>query len=154
MKEDENILSELRNELEFITLSLSTLSHSYNHCKSIGIKDNYTFDELDKWEALTARFSRISDITTQKIMNSILIIEKGFAGSLMDKANFAEQNGWVANAEEFINLRFLRNFIAHEYSRQPTNEIFLKVLNNYQFLLSLVNAIITYCHTRLLIGNR
>ena len=151
MNEEKNIIAELQSELEFITLALAALNHAYNNCKTIGIKDKYTFDELDKWEALTARFSRISDITTQKIMNSILIIEKGFSGSLIDKANFAEQNGWVANAEEFINLRFLRNYIAHEYSRQATNEIFEKVMNSYEFLLSLVNSITTYCHTRLFV---
>ena len=151
MNEKTNIITELKNELEFINKALLTLKHAYDHCKKIGIKDNYSFEELDKWEALTARFSRISDITTQKIMNSILIIEKGFSGSLIDKANFAEQNDFVTNSEEFINLRLLRNYIAHEYSRQATNEIFEKVMNSYDLLLSFVNAVTTYCNTRLFV---
>lgn len=151
MNAEKNIIAELQNELEFITSALSTLNYAHTNCKAIGIKDNYSFDELDKWEALTARFSRISDITTQKIMSSILIIEKGYSGSLIDKANFAEQKGWVGNAEEFTNLRLLRNYIAHEYSRQATNEIFEKVMNSYGLLLSIVNAITTYCYTHIFI---
>ena len=85
------------------------MSTSFEHCSRIGIKENYTFDELDKWEAFTARYGRISDILTQKILGSLMILTDGYNGSLIDKANFAVQQGLVTSNEEFIKLRLLRN---------------------------------------------
>jgi len=39
-------------------------------CRGIGIKENYTGDEFDAFETLTARFARSSDMLIQKIFRS------------------------------------------------------------------------------------
>lgn len=67
-----------------------------------------------------------------------MILTDGYNGSLIDKANFAVQQGLVTSNEEFIKLRLLRNFITHEYNKQNTNEVFEKVLEKYSILYDLV----------------
>ena len=44
------------------------LTYSYDTL-SIGIKEEYTFDELDKFEALTSRFARTSDMLIQRYLD-------------------------------------------------------------------------------------
>ncbi|MBK7606751.1 MAG: hypothetical protein IPI18_05830 [Saprospiraceae bacterium] len=138
MNAEMDIIEELKIELQYITQALEAFQYSFEHCSRIGIKENYTFDELDKWEAFTARYGRISDILTQKILGSLMILTDGYNGSLIDKANFAVQQGLVTSNEEFIKLRLLRNFITHEYNKQNTNEVFEKVLEKYSILYDLV----------------
>jgi hypothetical protein len=88
MINENSILTDLKAELDSLTKGLATLEYCFKECSRIGFKKEYSFDELDKWEAFTARFNRLSDITTQKIFNSIMILMKGSTGSLIDKANF------------------------------------------------------------------
>lgn len=145
MSQELNILKELHSELELVKKALRHLQQSYNSCLAIGLQESYTDAELEKWEAFTARYARLSDIITQKVMNTILLVETGSTGSLLDKANFTEKLGWVIKAEDFRQLRFLRNYIAHEYLKQNTNDIFELVLDNYSKLILFINHIINHC---------
>src|SRR5260221_9217041 len=145
MSKELEILKELHLELESVKKGLVHLQSSLLSCSKIGLKQDYQEDELEKWEAFTARYSRLSDIVTQKIMSSILLIETGSTGSLLDKANFAEKKNWVEKAEQFRQLRLLRNYIAHEYIKQNTNEIFETVLENQPNLRAFALKIINYC---------
>ena len=144
MSKELHILEDLLTEMDAVKKALVHIEKSYTPCVAIGIKETYSDEELEKWEAFTARYSRLSDITTQKIMNSFLLIETGSTGSLIDKANFAEKKNRVATAEEFRRLRLLRNYIAHEYEKQNTNEVFEMVVENYQSLSTFVNHVIAY----------
>lgn len=140
-----DIIEELKIELIYIVQALESFQYSFNQCSSIGIKDTYSFEELDKWEAFTARYGRISDILTQKILGSIMILTDGYNGSLIDKANFAVQHHFIERADDFIKLRLLRNYISHEYSKQNTNDVFEKVMEKYSVLVHLVEKVNTYC---------
>ncbi len=145
MSDEKNIILELQDELHYLVKGIDTLLHAYEHCKGIGIKTEYSFDELDKWEALTARFARLSDILTQKVFSSMMIILNGQAGSLIDKANFAEKHNLVAQSHDFTKLRLLRNFIAHEYAKQDTNEIFEKVFDNCLNVVVMIQRVDKFC---------
>lgn len=48
MNAEMDIIEELKIELQYITQALETFQYSFEHCSRIGIKENYTFDELDK----------------------------------------------------------------------------------------------------------
>ena len=144
MSKELNILQDLFSEIGSIQKAMIHWERSYNSCSKIGLKNEYSEEELEKWEAFTARYSRLSDITTQKVMNSFLLIETGNTGSLLDKANFAEKKSWVETAEEFRRLRLLRNYIAHEYEKQNTNEVFEMVYQNYHSLHLFVTNVLAY----------
>ena len=52
----------LLRELKLLDEANKILVYSYEACSEIGLKENYTLEELDKFEALTSRFARKSEI--------------------------------------------------------------------------------------------
>ena len=55
-------------------------------------------------------------------------VEREPCGSRIDAANFAEKIGIIENSDTLLNIRELRNQIAHEYVRQNLNALFMDVL--------------------------
>jgi uncharacterized protein YutE (UPF0331/DUF86 family) len=132
-------------ELDLLKKSSEMLKHSYQNCVNIGKKDIYSLDELEKFEALTSRFARTSDIVIQKIFRIIDRIELEFDGSVIDRINRAEKRGIIESAEAFKSMRRLRNQIAHEYMPSAVEEMFRVVLDKTPLLLEGVDRIQTYC---------
>ena len=62
----------LRDNLKLLQKSVIYLDYSFNNRKSIGIK-KYSMSELNEFEALSGRFSRSSDILTQKVLKTLFI---------------------------------------------------------------------------------
>ncbi len=140
----------LITELKLLDHSNNMLTYSYNTCESIGIKREYTFEELDKFEALTSRFARTSDILIQKIFRLIDIIELERPGSVIDRINRAEKRGLILSSEVFKDIRYLRNDIAHEYIPTAIEEIFKNVLQLAPYLIDSVKRVNDYCKSNLL----
>lgn len=143
MRNDEKQL--LAEELMLLEHSNTMLTYSYNTCESIGMKKDYTFEELDKFEALTSRFARTSDILIQKIFRLIDILELERAGSVIDRINRAEKRELVSSSEIFKEIRHLRNDIAHEYIPTAIEEIFKNVLKLTPYLIDSVDRVKKYC---------
>jgi len=81
----------LNNNLDLLNKALDTFLYSYNNCKKIGVKEEYTYEESDKYEALTARFARISDILTQRVMKTVFLLIREVAKTFIDKINMSEK---------------------------------------------------------------
>ncbi|MDD3841035.1 MAG: hypothetical protein PHP06_10835 [Clostridia bacterium] len=143
MTVDEKML--LQEELKLLESANEVLIYSYNKCKDIGIKEGYTFEELDRFEALTSRFARASDIIIQKIFRLIDILELEKPGSVIDRINRAEKRGLIDSAEVFKDIRRLRNDIAHEYIPSAIENMFEKVLELTPELIDSVKRIQDYC---------
>lgn len=139
MTQDEKEL--LRLELNLLKDANKTLIYSYDSCSKIGIKENYTYEELDKFEALTSRFARVSDILIQKIFRLIDIIELELPGTVIDRINRMEKRG-ALDADKFKEIRRLRNEIAHEYIPTAIENIFKDVLRLTPFILDCVKNIL------------
>ncbi len=140
-----------RNEKELLTEEINLLKganeilkYSYKTCSNIGIKEEYTFDELDRFEALTSRFSRASDILIQKVFRLIDIIELEGRGTVIDRINRAEKRNIIENAEQLKKIRRLRNDIAHEYLPEVVSEIFKEVLGMAAPLIGDIEKTIEY----------
>lgn len=131
-------------ELKLLEESARTLEYSYSVCTAIGLKDEYTLDELDRFEALTSRFARTSDLIVQKIFRLIDILELEQTGSIIDRINNAERRGIVSSAETFKEIRALRNQISHEYLPEQLMEIFAVVLEFTPVLLKTITKIKFY----------
>jgi len=104
-------------KLEFAQMSASfeTLMLSVAKCQSIGVKEFYTFEELESFDSLTSKFSRTSDLFTQKVLRtSWLLLHEAFL-PFIDFVNIAEKIGLIANADNLLIIRDIRNQIAHEY---------------------------------------
>lgn len=128
-KKRELLKKEFRLSLIDLDASLAAMDYSYQKCIKIGIKDDYTPDELEIFEALTSRFARTSDIFTQKILTSLFVLLKEDPKGFIDKANLSEKLGIIPDSSALQNIRELRNEIAHEYSLREISEIFEDVLN-------------------------
>lgn len=142
MLKDEMLL--FAEELKLLENSNNMLKYSYMKCIEIGVKDSYTLEELDKFEALTSRFARTSDILIQKIFRLIDILELETQGSVIDRINRAEKRGLISSAEIFKQIRRLRNHIAHEYVPTAIEEIFKEVLKLTPYLIECVDNVKKY----------
>jgi hypothetical protein len=89
-------------------------------------------------EALTARFARLADLLVQKLFRAqdALLLED--EGSLLDRLNRAEKRGQIASAEQWREIRELRNQIAHEYVLEDLRELFEAVFRRAPLLLDAV----------------
>lgn len=145
MRRDEKQL--LIEELKLLEYSNDMLTYSYHTCKNIGIKEEYTFGELDKFEALTSRFARTSDMLIQKIFRLIDILELERSGSVIDRINRAEKRGLISSSEAFKEIRYLRNDISHEYIPTAIEQMFEKVLDLTPYLIDSVSRVKKYSET-------
>lgn len=128
-------------ELTLLDEANKVLVYSYEVCSQIGIKETYSFEELDKFEALTSRFARVSDMLIQKMFRLIDVLELEKAGSIIDRINRAEKRNLIYSGEVFKEIRHLRNDIAHEYLPSAIEEIFKKVLELTPYIIDCVNRV-------------
>lgn len=139
-----DLLCLLKEELATLESATEILQHSYEICKQIGVKDQYTFDEMDRFEAFTSRFARLSDILIQKMCRLIDQIDLEDGGSVRDRINRAEKKGLIESADVFTQIRIVRNDIAHEYHTEILKDIYRKVLELTPYLFDSVKRIKGY----------
>jgi len=104
------------------------LRHSYDKCFRIGVRPDLNIDQLESFEALTARFARLSDLVVQKVLRTISVLDLEDIGTVRDRINRAEKKGFIESAEDFVQIRMLRNEIAHEYKSETIFDIFERAL--------------------------
>jgi len=140
-----DLKSLLFKELQLLRDAAQVLDYSFKKCSSIGIKDEYTPEELESFESLCSRFARLSDIVIQKLFRLLDELSLETPGSIRDRINRAEKRGIIERAEDFVTIRMLRNDIAHEYLPEAILEIYGKVLVLSPLLLGSVELIRQYC---------
>lgn len=123
------LVAQLNESLTDLDRALDALEYSHRKCIALGKKPEYDLDEQESFEALTSRFARTADILTQKTLRTLFAILQEDVNTKIDAANFTEKIGIIKNADTLLNIRELRNQIAHEYVRQNLNALFLDVLN-------------------------
>lgn len=129
---------ELTEDLNRLDRSVEMLKYSLQQCRKIGIKEDYSLEELDRFESLTSRFARTSDIYTQKVMKGIILVLREEANTFIDRANLFEKLE-IANAEELKLIRDLRNEISHEYKVDDIAEIFEAVMEYCDELMEIID---------------
>lgn len=134
-------LALLQEELPNLNKSAEYLSFSLERCRELAERSDWCPEELERLESLTSRFSRLSDLLTQRIMRLIDELEMVPEGSLLDRFHRAEKRGWVQNAKELVQIRELRNLIAHEYAADKMSEIYRATILLASKLVSLVPLI-------------
>lgn len=102
-------------------------------------------EDLGKFESLTARFARFNDILLQKIFRLIDTIDLDDTGTVRDRINRAEKKGLIEDAQRFIEIRELRNSIAHEYQPESLKVIFPETLQATPILLDIAERVRKYC---------
>lgn len=140
-----DLLDLLKEEQVLLDSATDIFLYSYSQCRDMGIKEEYSYGELDKLEALTSRFARLSDLLVQKIFRLIDRIDLEDVGTVRDRINRAEKKGLIEDADVFVQIRVLRNDIAHEYLPDAVKEIYKKVLDLSPGLIDSVQRVKGYC---------
>ena len=125
----------LAKELKVLNDAKDVLLYSFNKCSAIGIKETYEPEELESFESFTGRFARLSDILIQKIFRLVDELDLDSHGTIRDRINRAEKKELIASSDVFIEIRVVRNDIAHEYLPEAIQDIFEKVLSLTPHLL-------------------
>jgi len=72
-------------------------------------------------DAFVARFSRLQDTIGDKLLPAILKLNLEPVGSQLDNLFRAEKLGWIDSADQWVELRGLRNSLIHEYMTASEN---------------------------------
>ncbi|MBI5050844.1 MAG: hypothetical protein HZC11_08265 [Nitrospirae bacterium] len=129
---------ELTEDLSRLDRSVEMIRYSLQQCRKIGIKKDYSLEELDRFESLTSRFARTSDIYTQKVIKGIILILREEANTFIDRANLFEKLE-IASAEDLKLIRDLRNEISHDYKVDDIAEIFEAVIEYCDKLIEVID---------------
>lgn len=125
---------QLDEHLNSLGKSIETLIYSYEKCSKIGKKNYYDLEEQESFEALASRFARTSDILTQKVLKTFYILLHEDIKTFIDGANFLEKLEIIEKADDLLNLRELRNQIAHEYVEMELPALFVDILGHVPIL--------------------
>jgi uncharacterized protein YutE (UPF0331/DUF86 family) len=139
-----NTIKLLEESLQQAGEAAGHLIKSIERCKGFGSSPPYTEEQLIDLEALTGRFARVSDLLVQKVLKTIQRLDRDTPGTVRDRILQAEQKGIIPSAEMLLDIRDIRNTIAHDYDGDSFNEIVLFVFQNTSFLLQGVETAMEY----------
>ncbi len=96
-----------------------------------GLNSNH--NEAERVDAFVARFGRLQDTTGDKLLPALLGLLGNEPGPVIDNLNLIAKWGWLEQPEHWLEARWLRNRMIHEYIRDPAllsealNEAHLRV---------------------------
>jgi hypothetical protein len=143
------LAAQLQESLSDLDNAMEALDYSFAKCNGIGEKPEYNLEEQESFEALTARFSRATDILTQKAFKTLFALLQENVKTKIDAANLAEKLEIVKDADILLNIRELRNQIAHEYVRHNLNALFMDTLRYGPALKVIVENLKNYTKSNL-----
>lgn len=109
-----NLQSLLDLNWSLLKQALPSFERSLVKCRDFDFSSPISFEIEESLDALSSKFSRLSDIYTQKILKTILFLLREDAPTFLDRVNLCEKLGIIPSADEMIAIRDLRNTIAHE----------------------------------------
>jgi len=128
IEKDKNNQELLKQNWELLIRSLDSLKLSVEKVSNIGQKTEYTFEELESFDSLTSKFARTSDIFLQKIIRTVWALLHETQMPLIDVLNKSEKLGLIKSADQLIEIRDIRNQIAHEYLPEAIQELIPDVI--------------------------
>jgi len=138
---DQQLQELLQAEWQLLHASVETLLMSVEKCRKIGVKDEYSFEEQESFDSLTSKFSRASDLFTQKVIRTTwLLLHESFV-PFIDMINICVKMNMLHSTDEMIGIKDMRNQIAHEYIPDALMELVPEVTEMTQQLVENIN----YC---------
>lgn len=124
----ENVKAVLKANQDALEIALPSFLRSLEKCRVFDLESPLSFEVEESFDALTSKFARVSDIFTQKVLKSFVILTREDAPTFMDRMNLCEKLGVIPSAEDLIDIRDLRNQIAHEYLSNNLVEVYHECL--------------------------
>ncbi len=134
--------SNLQNLLDLnwslLKQALPSFERSLVKCRDFDFSLPISFETEESLDALSSKFSRVSDIFTQKVLKTLIFVLREDAPTFLDRMNLCEKLGIIPSAEELIAIRDLRNIIAHEYLSENLVEIYMEIIELSDTLLKAI----------------
>lgn len=148
MTKANNTLELLQQNWRFLSQSVETLELSVDKCSNIKRGSNFSFEEQESIDSLTSKFSRTSDIFTQKLLRGVWALLHESYEPFIDFMNKAEKLNIIHSSDEMLNIRDLRNQIAHEYLPEAIGELMIEVIESYPSLKRNISKTQNYLKSR------
>jgi uncharacterized protein YutE (UPF0331/DUF86 family) len=132
------------HDQSLLVKQLSWIQFSFDECKRIGIKENYSIEEFGRFETLCSRYSRGIDFLIRKIFRTLDEFEFENQGTLVDVVNNAHKRGLFDDIEELRIMKDIRNTIVHEYIEDDLVEVFDEVLQYCDKLIVIIHNTLNY----------
>ena len=123
-----NLENLLNLNWNLLNQALPSFERSLVKCRDIDFSPPISFESEESLDALSSKYSRVSDIYTQKVIKTLLFLLREDAPTFLDRMNLCEKLGIISSAEELIAIRDLRNIIAHEYLSENLVEIYREII--------------------------
>jgi hypothetical protein len=133
-----NLQSLLELNWSLLKQALPSFERSLVKCRDLDFSSPISFEIEESLDALSSKFSRLSDIYTQKILKTIVFLLREDAPTFLDRVNLCEKLGIIPSADEIIAIRDLRNTIAHEYLHENLIEIYMEIIRLSDSLLTAI----------------
>jgi hypothetical protein len=147
-KNDELLVQLLQSELTLLKSSMETLLASSVKCSGIGLKSDYSFEEQESFDSLTSKFSRTSDLFTQKVIRTVwMLLHESFV-PFIDMMNMGEKLGILKSANEMIEIRDMRNQMSHEYIPDALRDLVPEVIEMTQNLIQNIDCCLLFISNR------
>ena len=134
--------SNLQNLLDLnwslLKQALPSFERSLVKCRDLDFSLPISFEAEESLDALSSKFSRVSDIFTQKVLKTFIFVLREDAPTFLDRMNLCEKLGIIPSAEELIAIRDFRNIIAHEYLSENLVEIYMEIIELSDNLLKAI----------------
>lgn len=137
---DSNHIKLLARNWGLLQNSLGTLIKSVEKAQAIAEKEDYSFEEMETFDSLTSKFSRTSDIFLQKIMRTLWELLHEDKMPLIHVLNRAEKLEIIHSADDMLEIRDVRNQVAHEYIPEAIQERVPEIINLSQTLEENINT--------------
>ena len=135
---DSNLQNLLDLNCNLLKQALPSFERSLVKCRYLDFSLPISFETEESLDALSSKFSRVSDIFTQKVLKTLIFVLREDAPTFLDRMNLCEKLGIIPSAEELIAIRDLRNIIAHEYLSENLVEIYMEIIELSDGLLKAI----------------
>jgi uncharacterized protein YutE (UPF0331/DUF86 family) len=132
----EKLILNIKTDLFNLNEAITGLNKSFEKCLDLIDKQEKTFENYESIDSIIIKFARISDIYTQKILTSLMILSIEKPEGFIDKVNICEKLGIIDSAEELSVIREIRNYTSHEYASSMVNTIFKSIMKHIPILLN------------------
>ena len=141
---DHLFLEAYKESCENFKTAMFGLQASYQHCQTIGIKDSYTFEESEAFDALIIKLSRNIDVFFQQIIKGFFKLKGENELFFIDKINRLEQMKIINNIDVVFKLKSFRNQAVHEYSVVAFEQLYKEAIQYTENLTILINDFFDY----------
>ncbi len=128
--------------------SIDWLKISLERTKDLKTLEKWSLEDYEKVETLFSRYSRSVDILINKVLRGLDFLELEEPLRKLDIVIRAEKRGLVDDYNLLIEMKDLRNELAHEYIEEALKNRLEEVIEKSQLLLKITEKIEQYLKKR------